>query len=86
MKKDSKTTDCEEIYNHLMEMDYTKLNTQEAIEALSILIDISCDLKKIYGLKYAIEQSKNLLSNNLTKKQKSIVHYFLANSWQDCAP
>lgn len=71
----------EQIYNVLMNKDFSKCKTDKAINNIGILIDISNDLFRTEGLKHAIKQSSHLLESELSREQKSLMHYFIGNAW-----
>ncbi len=74
--------DLKATYNSLMSLeDLARLTTEEALEHIGRLIDISLDVRKTQGMKHAIELSEELQKRNLTAAQLATSHYFLANAW-----
>lgn len=74
--------DLEATYNSLISLeDLTRLTTEEALEHIGRLIDISLDVRKTQGIEHAIELSEELQKRNLTAAQLATSHYFLANAW-----
>ena len=74
--------DVEQIYCELTGInDYVELGIDKAIQALGILIDISCDLLRSEGFNHALKQSERLLSQDLSETQRSTIHYFVGNAW-----
>ncbi len=74
----------EEYYEQLMSIkDSVDLDTDIAIQKLGILIDISHDLSRSEGLKYAIQQVEKLLSRELSDLQRSAIHYLAGNTWSN---
>lgn len=74
--------DLEATYNSpILLEDLTRLTTEEALEHIGRLIDISLDVRKTQGIEHAIELSEELQKRNLTAAQLATSHYFLANAW-----
>jgi tetratricopeptide (TPR) repeat protein len=72
----------EKRYKKLMAIsDFTSLSTDKAIEAIGILVDLSTDLRRTKGLEYAKKQLEHILAGELNTAQKSLVYYFLGNTW-----
>jgi len=55
--------------------------TEEALLHIGRLTDLSLDVRKIEGLKRAIELSEELQKRQLTAGQSATLDYFLANAW-----
>ncbi len=72
-----------EIYEELMSLEnLNRIETEDALERIGNLADISFDLKEIDGLKRAIEFSEELENRqNLTDDQLSTLNYYVANCW-----
>jgi tetratricopeptide (TPR) repeat protein len=64
-----------------MRSNFSRPNNK-TIKKLGGLIDISTDLRKEEGFKYAIEQASKLLSAKVNDWQKGVLHYFIANAWE----
>jgi len=74
--------DIEDRYNSLMSLeDLARLTTEDALEHIERLIDISLDVRKTQGMKHAIELSEELQKRDLTAAQLATSHYSLANAW-----
>lgn len=73
---------AEQFYESLMSI--TNLEgkaTEDALEHISHLVDLSFDLRKIEGLRNSIKLSEELKKRQLTDDQKALLHYFLANAY-----
>ena len=74
--------DLEATYNSLISLeDLTRLTTEEALEHIGRLSDISLAVRKTQGIEHAIELSEELQKRDLTAAQLATSHYFLANAW-----
>jgi len=72
----------ETLYKSLMDIsDISALSTDQALNAMGKLVDVSTDLQRIEGLERAKDQLNKLLTAKLTFTQQSIAHYFLGNAW-----
>ncbi len=72
----------EQIYEELVGKEYfDEWDFDKAIEAIGILVDISCDLSNADGLTHATKQANLILSKDLSETQKSTVYYFVGNAW-----
>ena len=68
---------------HLLELDFTKLEPNEALDKLGILLDLSYDQKFLQGTEKAIKIGENLLKSLKSSKDKALLYYFLANAHSD---
>jgi len=68
---------------HLLELDFTKLEPNEALDKLGILLDLSYDQKFLQGTEKAIKIGENLLKSLKFSKDKALLYYFLANAHSD---
>ncbi|GAI08759.1 unnamed protein product, partial [marine sediment metagenome] len=72
----------ETLYKSLMDIsDISALNTNQVLNAMGKLVDVSTDLQRTEGLERAKDQLNNLLTRELTSTQQSVAHYFLGNAW-----
>jgi tetratricopeptide (TPR) repeat protein len=71
----------EQEYSALLTTDFGVLNSEQGIEQLGLLVDLSFELGKVYGVERAIGIGEELHKRNLTPVQKTILHYFQANGW-----
>jgi len=72
----------EQFFNTLFRSeDFHKLDNQEFLKRVSLLVDFSFDLKRMDGLDDAIEKLNSFLKQNLPDYERSIGHYFLANAY-----
>jgi len=76
------TLDKEKIVNTLLKAeDFHGLTESEFSKRISLLVDLSFDLKRVDGLDNAIEKLNLYLNQELPLYEKSLGHYFLANAY-----
>lgn len=71
-------------YEVLMAIDSLEsLDADEAINKLGLLINLSPSHGKKEGLQRAVSWGDELAKRSLTSSQRAILHYDLANAWED---
>ncbi len=60
-----------------------EIKTEELIEIIGKLCDLSYILKKSNGCKHCIKLSKKLLNRDITSLQRALLFYFMANTYED---
>lgn len=68
---------------HLLKLDFAKMEPSEALSNLGRLIDLSYQQKILQGTEKAIEIGENLLKSKKFSKDKALLYYFLANAYSD---
>lgn len=54
---------------------------EQALRNLGYLIDLSGDLKRPWGLRWALSAAERLLSAGVDLRTAGVLHYFVANAW-----
>lgn len=63
--------------------DLFQLPTEEALQRLGELIDMSMDLQRKDGIQHAMKQMELFQSRDLSPAEWATSHYFLANAWSN---
>lgn len=76
------TIEKEKIVSTLLNAEgFNELTDSEFLKRISLLVDLSFDLKRVDGLDDAIEKLNLYLNRKLPPYEKSLGHYFLANAY-----
>jgi tetratricopeptide (TPR) repeat protein len=74
----------EALYESLVSVDdLSELPVDEALVRIGQLVDLSMDLRRLEGLRRALQLSEELQNRSLTSGQLATSHYFLANAWSN---
>jgi hypothetical protein len=72
----------EEIYKAIMSIKNISIfSTEELLDLMGTLVDLSWDLKKFEGIEQSKALSEEILKRKLIPEQKALVHYYLGNTW-----
>lgn len=76
--------DLEHNYEALLRIsNFQNFNTDQALQLIGELTDMSLDLGRVDGLKHAVRLGNELLDRVIEPDQRSILHYFLSNAWSN---